>query len=469
MIGAESANLEAVLNPETVAVIGASRNPGKLGYHVMKSLTKGGFKGEIFPINPGETELFGFMAYPSVLEVPQKIDLAIVVLPAQIVPEIFKQCADKGVRGIILITAGFKEIEDEYGGQLQDEIAELANTAGIKVIGPNTFGLVNLQAGLNASFTPEFSKVERGRVSLVSQSGGMAHLMAFMALEQHVGFDKIIGVGNRCNVGFAELVEYLVVDQGTQVIAMYMEGIDNLQHLMEVAQRARGKKPIIVYKVGRSHVSDKASRFHTGSLAGQYQVYQEAFKQAGILAVESSEELFDTAKALVSCPLPRGDKVAVLSGQAGPGMAACDVCEERGLALATFSEETRRRIEKALPPLAIRTNPVDMGPAWYDPEAIREVVNSVLRDEDVHAIVLCIAYASANRRAVEGLAELLKDWSKKKPIVCCLSSPEGIWDGGIRSLEEGGVPNYHTPERAARALGNLWRYKKLATRGSDHE
>ncbi len=469
MIPAKSGNLEAIFDPHTVAVVGASRNPGKLGYHVMKSLTKGGFKGEILPVNPHETELFGFRAYPSVLEVAQEIDLAIVALPARIVPEIFKQCAEKGVRGIILITAGFKEIEDDYGGQLQDEITKLANEAGIKVIGPNTFGVINRQAGLNASFTPEFSDVERGRISLVSQSGGMAHLISFMALEEHVGFGKIVGIGNRCNVGFAELLEYVLEDQGTQVIAMYMEGMDDPRRLMEVAREARGKKAIIVYKVGRSHISDEASRFHTGSLAGQYEIYHGAFKQAGMLAVHSSEELLDTAKVLVTCPAPRGDKVAVLSGQAGPGMAACDVCEERGLALAGFSQETRRRIEKALPPLAIRTNPVDMGPAWYDPEAIREVVVSVLEDDDVHAMILCIAYASANRGAVEGLADLLKGWGRKKPIVCCLSSPRGMWDEGIRLLEGEGVPNYRTPERAARALGNLWRYKKLATRGSDHE
>lgn len=469
MTGGKFENLVAVFDPRIVAVVGASKNPGKLGYHVMKSLTQGGFKGEIVPINPRETELFGFKAYPSVLEVPQQVDLAVIVLPAQMVPDIFKQCAKKGVRGIILITAGFKEIEDEYGEQLQEEITALANEAGMKVIGPNTFGVINLEAGLNASFTPEFSEVERGGISLVSQSGGMAHLIAFMALKERVGFNKIIGVGNRCNLDFADLLEYLVEDQGTQVIAMYMEGIDNVERLMEVAQHARGEKPIIVYKVGRSPVSDKASRLHTGSLAGQYEIYQEAFKRVGILAVDGSEELLDTAKILASCPLPRGNKVAVLSGQAGPAMVACDVCEEKGLSLAIFSEETRRTIQRALPPMAIRTNPVDMGPAWYSSQSIREVVNSVLGDENVHGIVLCIAYASANRGAVESLGDLLKSWGRQKPIVCCFSAPRRIWDQEIRSLEEGGVPNYPTPERAARALGNLWRYQELATTGLHHE
>jgi acetyl-CoA synthetase (ADP-forming) len=469
MMLAKFMNLQTLFYPRSVAIVGASKNPGKLGYHVMKSLTQGGFEGEMFPINPRETDVFGFQAYPSVLEVPEGVDVAIVALPAQIVPDIFKQCATKGVKGMVLITAGFKEIEDEYGGQLQDEIAELANEAGIPVIGPNTFGMVNLEASLNASFTPEFSDVKRGGISLVSQSGGIAHMMAFLALKERVGFNKIIGVGNRCNLGFAELLEYLMEDEGTQAIVMYIEGTDNPRRLMEVAQKARGKKPIIVYKVGKSHISDKASRFHTGSLAGQYEIYQGAFKQAGILAVDSLEELLDTAKALVSCPFPEGNRVAVLSGQAGPGMAACDVCEEKGLVLSAFSEETQERINKALPPLAMRTNPVDMGPAWYSAEAIREVANSALGDESVDAVVLCIAYASANIGAVEVLADVLKSWGRKKPVLCCLSSPGEIWGEEILSLEEAGVPNYPSPERAGRALGNLLSYQKLVTRGPSHE
>lgn len=459
-------NLSRLLCPAGVAVIGASRNPGKLGYHVMKSLTEGGFKGGVFPINPKERELFGIRAYPSLLDVPQDIDLAVVVLPAQAVPGIIQQCAAKGVRGIVLITAGFNEIEDEQGAQLQEEIASLADEAGMPIVGPNTFGMVNLHEDLNASFTPEFSQVKKGGISLISQSGGMAHIVAFLALEQNVGFSKIIGVGNRCNLGFADLLEYLAEDETTKVIAMYMEGVDSPHRLMEVARKVRGQKPVLVYKVGRSEVSDKASKFHTGSLAGQYEVYQGAFKQTGMLAVRSLEELLDTAKALDSCPLPQGNRVAVLSGQAGPGMAACDVCEERGLALATFSDTTQRRIEKALPPLALRSNPVDVGPAWYSPEAIGEVADAALADVNVDGVVLCIAYASANVGAVESLSTVLRDWAGKKPIVSCLSAPGEIWREGIEALEEAGVPNYPTPERAAAALGDLWRYRTLVGRGS---
>ena len=269
-------------------------------------------------------------------------------------------------------------------------------------------------------------------------------------------------VGNRCNVGFAELLEYLVEDKATGVIVMYMEGVDDPHRLMQVAREVRGRKPVVVYKAGRSQVSDKASYSHTGSLAGQYQVYQGAFRQMGMLAVESLEELLDTAKALDSCPLPEGSGVAVLSGQAGPGMAACDVCEEKGLVLTTFSEETQDRINQALPPLALRSNPVDMGPAWYSPEAMAEVADAALRDPGVDGVVLCIAYASANIGAVESLSGVLEEWAPKKPIVCCLSAPGEIWREGIRALEEAAVPNYPSPERAAGALGNLWRYRELA-------
>ncbi len=453
--------LDAIFNPGSVAVIGASDNPGKLGSHVMKSLAQGGYPGRIYPVNPGKNEIMGIKTYPSLSQVPDTIDLSIIVLPAEQVPKIIKECGEKGIQGIVLITAGFKEIEDRRGEALQTEIKELADQYGIKIIGPNTFGIVNLHLPLNASFTPEFSLVEKGGIGFVSQSGGMSHLMGFLSLHDKVGFSKIIGLGNRCNVDFAEMVEYLVKDSQTKVIAMYMEGIDQPKRLMEVAKRGNREKPILAYKVGRSSTSDKASQFHTGSLAGKHEIYEGALKQAGILTVGSSEELLDTAKALTMCPLPNGNKVAVLSGQAGPGMAACDVCETEGLLIPPFSAETQKRVEELLPPLAIRTNPVDMGPAWYDSEAIKGIVHTVLEDKNIDAIILCIMFASANRPAVGILTELLLKRRTNKPILCCFSSPPGIWDDEIKRLEGSGIPNYPAPERAAGTLVNLFRYKKI--------
>ena len=452
--------MEAMFNPGSVAVIGASDNPGKLGSHVMRSLTEGKYPGKIFPVNPGRDEIMGIKTYPSLLQVPESVDLSVIVLPAESVPKTVVECAEKGVRGIVLITAGFKEIEDKRGEILQREITELASPSGIKIIGPNTFGIVNLHLPLNASFTPEFSWVDKGGVSLVSQSGGMSHLMGFLSLQNKMGLSKIIGLGNRCNVDFAETVEYLIRDSQTKVIALYLEGIDHPKRLMEVAERGNGEKPILAYKVGRSSTSDKASQFHTGSLAGKHEVYEGAFKQAGILTVGSSEELLDAAKALSMCPSPEGNRVAVLSGQAGPGMAACDVCEMEGLTIPPFSAETQKRVEELLPPLAIRTNPVDMGPAWYDSGAIKGIVKTVLEDRKIDAVILCIMFASANRSAAGVLTDLLLERRTNKPILCCFSSPPGIWDEETRQLEGSGIPNYPTPERAAKVLSYLYRYKK---------
>lgn len=456
--------MDKIFNPEAVAVIGASDNPGKLGSHVMRSLIDGGYPGVIHPVNPGKNEIFGIKAYNSLLYVPQRVDLSIIILPAEAVPKIIEECSIKGVKGIVLITAGFKEIEDRRGEILQSEITQLANRFGIRIIGPNTFGIVNLHLPLNASFTPEFSMVEKGEISFVSQSGGMSHLMAFLSMKDHIGMSKIVGLGNRCNTDFSDMVEYLLYDPLTRVIAMYLEGIDEPRRLIEVMKKTDERKPIVAYKAGRSSTSDKASQFHTGSLAGRHEIYEGAFRQTGILTVGNSEELLDTAKALSMSPLPKGNRVAVLSGQAGPGMIACDICEAEGLSIPPFSIETQRRINKLLPPLAIRTNPIDMGPAWYDSEATSEIVKAVLEEENIDAIILCIMFASANRAALGAITKLLRNRRIDKPLICCFSSPSWIWDKEIKDLEESKIPNYPTPERAARVLSNLLRQKRLNDR-----
>jgi acyl-CoA synthetase (NDP forming) len=457
--------IDAMFNARSVAVVGASDNEAKLGFHVMKSLIQGGYSGSIFPINPGKREILGLRSYASLIHVPSMVDLCVILLPSRLVPGIIRNCAEKDVKGIVLITAGFREIEDESGGRLQDEIMYIADEAGIPVIGPNTFGIVNLHARLNASFTPEFSDMRKGGISLLSQSGGMSHLMGFLSMRDDFGFSKIVGLGNRCNIDFTDMIPYLMRDPATQVIALYVEGIDNPRRLFEVARGFMGKKPIIAYKVGLSAISDLASKSHTGSLAGRREIYEGAFKQAGILTVESSLELLDTAKALSSSPLPEGCAVAVLSGQAGPAMAACDICEKEGLRIIPFSEKTQKRIDNLLPPLAIRINPVDMGPAWYDSRAIRGIVESVLQDKAIDAILLCVMFASANEGSIRELSGLLTQWGRKKPIVCCFSSPPGIWGEEIKSLvEKGSIVNYATPEKAAKSLSALWKYKRIRER-----
>jgi acyl-CoA synthetase (NDP forming) len=227
--------MKALFNPASVAIIGASDKPDKLGFHVMKSLTQGGYQGRIFPVNPGAQEIMGLTAVPSVSACDGEADLAVVVVPASRVAAVFRECAAAGVKGIVLITAGFKEIDDPGGAELHEEIAAIANEAGIPVIGPNTFGMINLSADLNASFTPEFSRLKKGSIVLVSQSGGISHLLAFMAMRMDAGFRMIVGLGNRLNVDFAQMIAFLSDDPDTKVIVLYIEGIDEAGALMQAA------------------------------------------------------------------------------------------------------------------------------------------------------------------------------------------------------------------------------------------
>ena len=457
-------NTKILFDPKSVAVIGASDKHAKLGFHVMKSLTEGGFSGRIIPVNPGADKIMGLKAFSSIADYNGQIDLAIVALPAKLVPGVFQECAAEGVKGIVLITAGFKEIDDPSGTDLHEEIAGIANEAGIPVIGPNTFGMINLLTDLNASFTPEFSRLIKGSIALVSQSGGISHLLGFLAMRMDIGFSKIIGLGNRLNVNFSHTIDYLMDDSDTKVIMLYMEGIDDPLRLLET-EKYHGKKPIIIYKTGSSEKSDQASRSHTGSIAGRHEIYMGSFSQAGILAVDNTEALLDTAKALSGAPLPDGPGVAVLSGQAGPGMAACDVCEARGLKIVRFTEKTQQKINEHLPPLALRTNPVDMGPAWYDSSAMKEIIKAAMDDDNVDGILFMMVFASANVDALKGIGGLLEKWAQQKPLVSCILSPPGVWDDQIKTLEQSGsLINFPTPERAANAMANLWKYREMQIR-----
>jgi acyl-CoA synthetase (NDP forming) len=263
-------------------------------------------------------------------------------------------------------------------------------------------------------------------------------------------------------VDFAQILEYMADDHDTKVIVLYVEGIDDPGDLIDTAVKLRGQKPIVAYKTGKGRVGDQASLSHTGSMAGRHEVYTGAFRQAGILVADTTENLLDTAKAMASCSLPEGPGMAVLSGQAGPGMAACDLCEDQGLKIVDFTEKTQQRINDLLPPLALRTNPVDMGPAWYDSSAIEGIVRAVMDDDNVNGILILMMFASANVDAVKGISDLLIKWAQKKPVISCIESPPGIWDEQIRALEESGaLVNFPTPERAARAMAALWEYRKI--------
>lgn len=297
------------------------------------------------------------------MEIPDPVDLAVVVVPAPLVPQVLEQCGRKGVKGAVVISAGFHEAESDEGRQLEDELRRVARAFDMPVIGPNTFGFVNLVHGVNTSFTHEFSLIRRGGVTLLSQSGGFCHLFGFLAVEERVGMAMIVGLGNRSDLDFPEAVSFFLEDEVTRVLALYIEGMEEPRKLIEVLAGLGRRKPVLVYKAGRNEKGDAASRFYTGSLAGDYRIWKGALRQARVLQVEGSEELLDTVKALDSCGVPHGNRIAVLSAQAGPGIVAADVLEKEGVKLARFSCRTQSVIDELLPPAAIRTNPVDMGPA----------------------------------------------------------------------------------------------------------
>lgn len=458
--------LTRLFSPNSIAVIGASNSFDKLGYHVMKSLV-GNYQGKIFPINPKGERIWGLDSYSSLEAISDNLDLAVIVVPAHMVPETLQACGKKGVKAVVLITAGFREIEDPDGSIREKEIREVATQYDLPIIGPNTFGFVNLSSGVNASFTSEFSMIDKGGVALISQSGGMCHLCGFLAIEQRVAMSKLMSLGNRCNVDFPEVLPYLVEhDDATTVIALYIEGLDEPRKLLDAAKSLRGRKPIIAYKAGKSEKGDSASRFHTGSLAGNHAIWKGALRQAGILEIISAEELLDTAKTIDACPLPRGTRMAVLSGQAGPGMIASDALEPAGLRLSHFSEVTQKRINGLLPPIAIRTNPVDMGPAWYNPKNIIEIMKSVLEDENTDGVIFLAMYASANLKLAEGMVEYMEAVNAfRKPVIACFPAPPGIWDEPIKALDrKKGVAILPTPERAVQAMANMWKVSFLMNR-----
>ena len=459
--------LKGLFRPESVAVIGASNSFDKLGYHVMKSLVEGKYEGRIFPVNPKADEVWGMNCSRSLDSVDGPVDLAVIVVPAPLVPDTLHQCGKKGVKGVVLITAGFREIEDSKGEALQEEIGRIARLYELPVIGPNTFGYVNRTFGVNASFTPEFSRMKRGGIALISQSGGYCHLCGFLGMEQRMGVSILMSLGNRLNVGFPELLKHLVEeDEATRVIALYIEGLDNPREMLEAAKSAKGRKHIIAYKSGKSEKGDSASRFHTGSLAGDYQIWKGALRQAGILEVTSAEQMIDAAKALDVCAPLKGANIAVLSGQAGPGMIAADSVEKAGLKLARFSAKTQETINRLLPPIAIRSNPVDMGPAWYDAKSSLEILRAAVEDENTDGVIFIAMFASANVGLAKSLSEHLKTVPPfKKPVAAVFTAPKGIWEKEIAEIDgANGITVVPSPERAGAVMGDLLRAGRWVNR-----
>ena len=452
--------LNHVFYPRAIAVVGASDNPRKVGSMGVRSLVEGGFEGKIYPVNPDLSELFGLKAYPSVKAIPGEVDLAVIAIPARLTIPVVEECIAKGIKAAIMFTSGFKELGTETGLDLQDRIRDVANKGGIKIIGPNCLGVLNPQANLNATFQRRLDSTKAGNVAVAVQSGGMSAYIANTLTDNKVGVSKLISMGNRCNLYFDEILSYFGEDKETKVIAMYIEGLERPRQFMAVARQVVKRKPIVVYKVGRNEELNRASLSHTGALTGNYEFYKAAFNQAGIIAINDMTELVDVTKALALQPPSSGNRVAVLSGGAGPGIVIADKCYELGLRLAEFSPSTLQKLRQLVSPLNPVDNPVDLAWVSRDFNACREILRVVMEDDSVDMLAVAGVYIY---RQI-GFMRAVVDMSSccPKPITfTCLHSLVERDVAEIAKLEKNNIPVYPLPERAVTGLAGLFKYGEI--------
>ncbi|PXF61324.1 MAG: acetyl-CoA synthetase [Candidatus Methanogaster sp.] len=443
--------LSKVLEPDSIAVIGASSNREKWGYRILDNIIAGGYLREVYPVNPNEDEVLGMRCYSSVLDLPRRVDLGIIAVPAEIVPTVLEECGRIGVRGVVIVSAGFGEVGNT---ELEDRVRDIARDYEMRMIGPNTFGFINTQLHLNASIIPQMPG--EGGISFVTQSGTFGLALVDWAASQQMGLHLVVGVGNKADVDDSDILEHLSADQHTKTIMMYIEGIEQGRRFIDVASRIG--KPVIALKTGRSQAGSKAALSHTGSLAGTDRIYDGAFKQAGIIRARTLEELFDSALALSISP-PAGGGIGIVSNGGGAAILAADLCEDLGLHLPDLSEDTIRILKSVLPAIATPANPLDTaGDGSY--EMFKAVTDIMLSDRSINALLVIYVHAEMVDPCLPAEAVIDVREGCDKPVVTSWIGGTGI-GAAVKLLEEHRIPNYPLPERAVVALNNLVRYKRI--------
>jgi acetate---CoA ligase (ADP-forming) len=445
--------LNNFFNPKSIAVIGASRTPGKVGYDILKNLVQYGFEGGIYPINPGADEILGKKSFASLKDVPGKIDLAVVVVPAKNVLDAIGQCDSKKIDSAIIISAGFRESGIE-GARLEADLVKKAKESGVRVIGPNCLGVIDTHSKMNASFAAGMPA--KGNIGFFSQSGALCLAILDRALPDEIGFSKFISMGNKSDISDTDMITALAEDENTKVILGYIEGVSDGRKLMEVANQVSRKKPIIILKSGITSSGAKAASSHTGALAGREAAFDSAFKQSGIIRAHTINELFNYALAFANQPLPKGPNVAIITNSGGPGILAADACDKAGLQLVPLHKELVDELRTFLPPVASFYNPIDiLGDSGAD--RYEKALNTALKDERMSgAIVLLTPTATVN---VEETAMTVANVSKStdRPILTSFIGKKSI-DAGAKILMKCGVPNYSYPEEAVSAYSAMYNY-----------
>jgi len=466
--------LEAIFSPESVAVIGASTQPGKVGHDIFENILRGGYKGTLYPVNPNAKSVLSVKAYPTITHIPDNIDLAILILPPKLAISSIESAIQKGVKGIVIVSAGFREIGAD-GLAIENQIVSICREAGVRIVGPNCLGVINPVSSvrLNASFSARMPK--SGNISFISQSGALCTAVLDFAADRDFGFSKFISIGNKADVDELDLLRYFHQDLDTEVIMIYLEelrrGPEFIDFVKEITCGER-PTPVIAIKSGRTSAGATAAASHTGALAGTEGVYDAIFKQAGIIRVDSIDELFDFASAFayknenlagkLRRKVPNGNRVAIVTNAGGPGIVATDMTVSSGLRLAKFHEETIETLDSHLPMTANLNNPVDIiGDAAQD--RYENALAAVIQDEGVDGALVILTPQSMTNAL--GTAEAIARIARRshKPILCCFM---GIFDvsTGVKYLQEHGIPVFKFPENAAKAFGALYQYSRWLNR-----
>ena len=446
-------NLDRIFDPKRIAVVGASEKKGSIGNAIMKNLLEGGFKGELFPVNPNYDALHGLKAFASLTQMEKVPDLAVVATPISTVPGVVGECTKRGVGGAIIISAGGKEAGVK-GREIETRIEEEARKTGLRIIGPNCLGVICPGKRLNASFAAHMPR--EGKLAFISQSGAICTAMLDLALKENMGFRHFVSIGSMLDVDFGDLIDYLGSDYEVSSILLFIESLTNFRKFMSAARSVSRTKPIIALKAGRSTVGAKAAASHTGAMAGEDAVYDAAFKRAGIVRVNNLEDFFDCAEFLAKQPRPTGRRLVIITNAGGPGVMAADAVAEQGLELSRLSDETMGTLNRILPPAWSHANPVDiLGDASAGRYA--KIVDCCFKASEFDGMLL-IHNPQATTDPTE-VAETLIDALKRKPYPVFT-----VWMGGAdvekgkEALNNAGFPTYDTPERAVRAFTYLYHY-----------
>ena len=454
--------LEAIFRPRSVAVVGTSRTPGKVGYILTKNMMDSGFGGEIYPINPEATDILGLRCYRSVLDVPGVIDLAVITIPSASVLQVADECGRKGVRALVVISAGFKEIGHD-GAVLEQQLLEIGKKYDMRIQGPNCLGLINTETPLNLSFAAGMPR--KGRIGFISQSGALGTAVLDWIVKENIGFHSFISLGNKADLDEVDFIEAMAEDDDIGVILLYLESIEKGRKFIDTATKVVKKKPVIVLKGGTSSAGARAAGSHTGALVGSFLAYQTAFNKAGVILAQSVEELFDNGVAFTEQPLPNGEGIAIITNAGGPGILATDLAEKLGVKLASLSSDLQNRLRQSLPPASATGNPVDvLGDARAD--RYRFALNEVLADGSVNAaIVLLTPQAMTESLEIARSIVEAKTAVADKPILAVFMGGRAVEDAS-RLLVENGVPCFDFPEKAIQTISALYTYKRFLSKSA---